>query len=139
MVGRFIYQPVAGPLDDDSFDHIGNQPTLLNEEFARSLFAGEHQHRHLELLPGEAGEVLSIALEGAEHLEAGLHRARLRVSVRVELAILLCHRPGRVGREVIPEMLQIDALTTLNEREGRLAVKMKMPEIPQQPDARPIT
>jgi hypothetical protein len=35
---------------------------------------------------------------------------------------------GGVRREVLPEMLEIDALTACDQRERRLAVEMKMPE-----------
>src|SRR5205807_6155079 len=46
---------------------------------------------------------------------------------------------GRVGGEIVPEMLEIDALATVYERERRLAVEMEMPKIPHQPNVAPVS
>ena len=99
---------------------------------------GQHQHRHLQFGPGEAGEVLGVLLEGAEHLEACPHGAGLRIGCRIELPVGLGNRAGGIGREVVPEMLEVDALPTVDERQRRLAVEVEMPQVPQQPDACPI-
>src|ERR1700674_2540762 len=44
-----------------------------------------------------------------------------------------------VGREVVPEMLEIGPFAPRDELERRLAVKVKVPEVLEQPDALPIT
>src|SRR3546814_20655837 len=44
----------------------------------------------------------------------------------------------RVGGEVIPEMLEIDALAAMHQRQRRLAVEMEMPQVAQQPDLGPV-
>ena len=45
---------------------------------------------------------------------------------------------GGVGGEIVPEMLEIDALATVYERERRLAVEMEMPKIPYQSYVAPV-
>src|SRR5947199_10716383 len=65
-------------------------------------------------------EVLGIALEVPEVLEARTHGAGLRVRPRVEPAIYLGHRALPVGREVVPEVLEIDALPAFHQRQRHL-------------------
>src|SRR5947209_17910341 len=45
----------------------------------------------------------------------------------------------RVGGEIVPKMLEIDAFATVYERERRLAVEMEMPKIPHQPYVAPVS
>ena len=138
LIRRFVDQPVARALDDNALDIISDEAALCDQEFARSFFAGKDEHWHLQCGLGEGGEVLGILLEGAEHLETCSHGVWLCICRCIELSILLGNGSGRIGREVVPEVLEVDALATINERQWRLAVKMEMPEIPEQPDARPI-
>ena len=44
----------------------------------------------------------------------------------------------RIGGEIVPEMLEIDAFAALDQRQRRLAVEVEMPEVAQQPDLRPV-
>jgi len=44
----------------------------------------------------------------------------------------------RIGREIVPEVLQVDALAPRHERQRDLAVEMKVPEIPQEPHVLPV-
>ena len=75
LVPSLVHQPVARPLDDHAFDGFGDQAPLGDQELARCLFASQHEHWHLELGRGQAGEVLGVLLERAEYLEAGAHAA----------------------------------------------------------------
>ena len=59
---------------------------------------------------GEIGEILAILFEGPEYLEARPHRARLRIGFRIKPAVALRHRLFPVCGEIVPEMLEIDAL-----------------------------
>ena len=51
-------------------------------------------------------------LERVEVFEARTHPAGLRVSGSIETAVRLGHRMRRIGREVVPEVLEIDAFAT---------------------------
>ena len=44
----------------------------------------------------------------------------------------------RVGGEIVPEMLEVDAFAAVHQRQRRLAVKMEMPEIAHQPNIAPV-
>src|SRR6266545_302762 len=57
-----------------------DQLGLPNEEFAAGLLTAEHKHRHRERRRAQLCEVLRVALEVFEILEAGAHAARLRIS-----------------------------------------------------------
>src|SRR5258708_3329329 len=56
------------------------------------LFAGQHQHRHVKRCRAQLGEVLSVALEVAEILEAGAHAPGLRIGLCIDAAIGLGYR-----------------------------------------------
>jgi len=45
----------------------------------------------------------------------------------------------RIGSEVVPEVLEIDSLSTPDQRQRRLAIEMEVPKIPEQPHALPVT
>ncbi len=43
-----------------------------------------------------------------------------------------------VGGEIVPEMLEVDALATVHQGKRRLAIKMEVPKVPHQPDVAPV-
>src|SRR2546430_16788281 len=45
----------------------------------------------------------------------------------------------RSGSEVVPEVLEINTLSTPDQRQRRLAIEMEVPKIPEQPHALPVT
>ena len=83
-------------------------------------------------------EVRGVLLEGAEQLEAGAHAAGRGIGGGVELAIRFRDRVRRVGGEVVPEVLEVDALAAGDQLQRRLAVEVEVPEVAQQPDALPV-
>jgi hypothetical protein len=129
---------MPSPLDDDALDVVVDQTALIDEKLSAGLLARQHEHRHRQLGHGEGGEVFGVLLEGAERLEPRPHAAGLGIGGRVEPAIRLGDGMGRIGREVVPEMLEIDALAALDQREGCLSVEVEMPKVPEEPDALPI-
>ena len=38
LAGRLVHQPMAGALDDDALDIVGDQPALVDQELARRPF-----------------------------------------------------------------------------------------------------
>jgi hypothetical protein len=44
----------------------------------------------------------------------------------------------RVGRKVVPEMLKVDSLATLDQLQRHLTVEVKVPHIAQEPDILPV-
>ncbi len=83
-------------------------------------------------------KLLGILIERAEVLHAGTDVIGPRELRRVHLAIRLRDRLGRIGGEVVPEVLEVDPLASLHQRQRRLTEEMKMPLIANQPDARPF-
>src|SRR6202040_2764997 len=112
---------------------------LLNQEIAGSLFPRQHKHRHRQGCLSKAGEILRILFERPKVLEAGAHAAPPGICFRVNPAVPLRHRMRRVGGEIVPEMLEVDAFATMYKRERRLTVKMEMPKIPHQPYVAPVS
>ena len=45
---------------------------------------------------------------------------------------------GSIGGEIVPEVFKKGAFPALDQRQGRFAVEVGMPEIAHQPDAFPI-
>jgi len=138
LIGRFVDQPMARPTDDDALDVFSNEATLAYQELARGLLTSQHQHRHRQLAAREAFEILGVLLEGPEHLEPRSHGTWLCIGRRIELAIDFRNRAGWVGGEVVPEMLEVHALPTLDERQRGLAVEVEMPEVAEQPHVLPV-
>jgi hypothetical protein len=46
LMGLFFHEPVVGIANDHAFSVGCDKPALLNEEIARSYFAGQHKHGH---------------------------------------------------------------------------------------------
>src|SRR6266542_5939711 len=134
----FIHQPMSRAGNDFPLHVRCNQLGLRNEEFAAGLLTAEHKHRHRERRRAQFCEVLCVALEAFEILEAGAHAARLRVSLCVKLAVSFRHGMVRVGSEVIPEVLEVSPLATFDQRQRHFSVKMEMPQVAHQPDILPI-
>src|SRR5207249_11226893 len=63
------------------------------------------------------------------------HRSQLRVLPRIEAAIGLGDGLRTVCREVVPEMLEVDALATAHQSKRCLAVEVEVPEILQKKEA----
>jgi hypothetical protein len=83
LIRRLSDEPVAGALNDDAFDILGDQPALIDEKLATGLLAGEHEHWHRKLSLSEFGKILAVLFERFEHLETGAHRPRLGLGFRV--------------------------------------------------------
>src|SRR5438093_10439735 len=137
-VGRFLDEPVARASNDLPPDVGRDELGLLDEEGAARLLTRQDEHRHGKGRAAERGEVLGIALEVTEVLEARAHGAGLRVRSCVEPTIYLGHRALPVGREVVPEVLEIDALPAFHQRQRHLAMKVEVPQIAQEPHVLPI-
>ncbi len=60
------------------------------------------------------------------------------IGLRIELAVALGDRLLGVGGEIVPEVLEVDALAAVDQLERRLAVEVEVPEVAQQPDVRPV-
>src|SRR4029077_10703133 len=105
--GRFLHQPVTDAGDDSSGDIGRHELRLLDQERAARLLSRQDEHRHGEAGSRQEGEVLGVALEGSEILEAGPHGAGLRIGLGIEPTIGLGNRALGIGGEVIPEMLQV--------------------------------
>jgi hypothetical protein len=102
---------------------------LLDQEFARGLLASEDQHGHRQLGRGELREIGGVLLEGAEDLEAGAHAAGPGIGGGIEAAIGFRDRAGALGGEIVPEMLQVNALAAGDELERYLTVEVEVPDI----------
>src|SRR6516165_1813540 len=70
---------------------------------------------NIGIVIGEAGKVRGVLLEGAEHFEACLHAAGLGIGRRIEPAVGLGIGTGGIGREFVPEVLDVDALAAVDE------------------------
>ena len=81
---------------------------------------------------------LRVALEVVEVLEAGSHRPGLRVGLGVDPSVRLGHRVVSIGREVVPEVLEVDPLAPLHQCQRHLAVEVEVPQVAQQPDVLPV-
>jgi hypothetical protein len=117
-----------------SRDHLA----LRDQEVPAGFLAAQHDHRHRELRCLERGVVLGVLVEVTEHLHAGLHRTGELVLLRVELPVGLGDGFRAVGGEVVPEVLEVDALAALDEGQRRLAVEVEVPEVLQQEEVRRI-
>src|SRR5436190_16262984 len=78
-------------------------------------------------------------LEITKHFKARSHRVRLSVSSCIESAIRFGNGMLWIRGKVIPEVLEINPLAAGDKLKRRGAVEVKMPQIPQQPNAFPIT
>src|SRR5436190_1016624 len=76
--------------------------------------------------------VHGVLVEVAKHLHPRLHRARLRILLRIEAPIRLGDRLSSVRGEIIPEVLEVDALATLHQCKWSRTVEVEMPEVLQQ-------
>ena len=81
-LGCFFHQPLPRPRDYLTSDVGCHQLGLLDEEVAAGLFAG--QHRHCETGRAQLGEILRVAFEVAEILEASAQARRANVRVRID-------------------------------------------------------
>src|SRR5437762_8751461 len=87
------------------------------------------QHRHRKLGRGEDSVVLGVLVEVPEDLHSSLHRSRLRILLRVKAPVCLGDGLLSVRGKIIPEMLKVDALSTLHQCKRSRAIEMKMPEV----------
>ena len=78
---------------------------------------------------GETREFLGVLFERAKVFETGAHDTPSGVRFRVNPAVALRYGMRGVGREIIPEMLEVNALAAMHQRERRLSIEMKMPKI----------
>jgi hypothetical protein len=139
LIGRFFHEPVAGIANDHAFNVRCDKPALLNEEIARSLFAGQNKHGHGQGGLGEAGEIVRVLLERAKVLKTRAHAAGSGIRFRVKAAVAFRDGMGRVGGEIVPEMLEIDTFATVDESKRRLTIEMEMPKIAHEPNVAPVS
>src|SRR4051812_42882903 len=93
------------------------------------MIAPDCQHRHLQSAVTDGCLVIEhILIERRELGKTRMHPTRFCVKVRIMSAGSLVE-PGRVGGKVIPEPIEIDALTALNQP---LHVGSTESEVPQQ-------
>src|SRR5712692_10150617 len=114
-IGRFFHEPVARAADNLAADVRRDEFGLLAAEGAAGLLARQDEQRHGKPRAAHAGEVLRITLEIAKVLEACPHRPGLCVRPGVKPATGLGHGALAIGGEVVPEMLQVDALAPLHQ------------------------
>ncbi len=100
-------------LDDDPFDVIVDEFTLVDQELPAGFLAAQYEHRHGQPGLSKVGEVFAILLERAEYFESRSHAARLRIRLGIELPVLLRHGVLRIGGEFIPEVLEVSAFAAL--------------------------
>src|SRR5438445_13378671 len=124
LIGRCLHQPVARPLHHDTLDVVVDEAALFDEEFPPRLLAAQHEHRHGERRLSQLRPLLPVPLERAKPLHASPDVPRSSVRRRVEAAITLGDRMRWIGGEVVPEVLQIDSLSTHDQRPPRFAIKM---------------
>ncbi|WP_349999048.1 hypothetical protein [Stenotrophomonas lacuserhaii] len=84
--------------------------------------AEQYQHRHVQRCLCEACEILRILLEVPEVFEAGAHATGPCIVGSVELAVGPRDRLAAVCGEVVPEVLEVDALTAVDQLQRGLAV-----------------
>ena len=87
----------------------------------------------------QLGEILRVAFEVTEILEAGAHATRLRIGLCIDAAIGLRYRVFRIGGEVVPEVFEVGPLAPVNQRQRHIAIEVKMPKVAQQPNVFPVT
>lgn len=138
LTRRFFHEPVARATNDDAFHVLRDQFSLLDQEFTRCFLTCQDEHRHGQPRSCEAGKVFGVLFERPEVFKAGAHPARSGVSFCIDPAVTLGYGMLGVSGEVVPEMLKVNAFATLDEREGRLPVKVKMPEVTHQPNVTPV-
>jgi len=88
---------------------------LIDEKSPAGFLAGQYKYRHGQRRRAQCGEVFRILFKVAEVLEAGTHAARLCISFRIELPVGFGDGMFRVGGEVVPEMLEVDSLASVNK------------------------
>src|SRR2546422_7067461 len=138
LIRRLFHQPVARSLYHHALHAGVDQATLFDEEFAARLLAAQHKHRHGERCLRQLPQLHPVPLERAKPLHARPDVPWPSVGRRVETAIALRDRVRRIGGEVVPKVLQVGSLSTPHQGQRRLAVKMEMPEIPEEPHALPV-
>ena len=110
LIGRLLHQPVARALDDDALDvrcdelacWIRNSPDAFSP-VSTSIGIGSGVLREL-------CEVLRVLFEGTEHLEASVACGRTEHTCARRTGGPLPEWTFSVGSEVVPEMLEINAL-----------------------------
>ena len=124
----FFHQPVAGIRD-----HLGgyvrcDQAKAVGHAGSEGFVAADPQDRHRELAFRRKGLVVDCILrERRELIEGRMHRA----GPRVELGIVATRRfvdPLRIGRELVPEAVEIDSLAAFHQPLDIGSAEIEMPE-----------
>src|SRR6266566_5093089 len=137
-IGCFFHQPMSRARDNLASDIRCYQINLFDEKVAAGLLAGQDQHRHGKTNRTQLGEVLSVPLEVAEVLETGSHASGLRVCLCIDSAVGLGYRVFWIRSEVVPEVLEVGPLATLDQRQRHVAIEVEVPEVAHQPDLLPV-
>src|SRR4029077_21248102 len=126
--GVFFHDPVAG-IWHLALVHIrGRSAHHGCHHWAERFPATHSKYRHGQLALGhERFVVAGVLIEGFELLEAGVHRARLGIKLRIVRAGRVIEF-FRIGRKLVPEAIEVDALASLYEALGIRAPEREMPE-----------
>src|SRR5713226_10691933 len=109
--------------------HIrSDQLHLLPQCNAQRLLAADHQNRHRQLRLRQLREILRCLLERNEVSPTSFHTAWARVSRGIRFAIGFRNRTRPVSGEVIPEILKVNALASLNQCFGCRPIETEMPD-----------
>ena len=126
--GRVLFHdPVTG-VGHERFLHIRGGLTHDGRHHgSKRKLAADSEHWHFELAAGQKRLVIDGVLrEGAKLREARAHRPRHRIERRVVLTLLLVEA-FRIALELIPEAVEVDALTTLDQAFHIGAAEAKLP------------
>src|SRR6266446_1433990 len=108
--------------------HIrGHQLHLLSQCISQRLLAADCKDRHGQLGLGKFREIFGCLLEGDEIGPARLHSSWTSIARCISYAISFWNRMSLVGREVVPEMFKVNALTSAYQRFGCRPVEPEMP------------
>src|SRR6202022_3805791 len=101
--------PVARARNDGGADVGADESNLFGLARAEELLRADGENRHVQLPGGEQSFVVArILRERGELLESVVHRVGARIQRRIMPAGRLVDR-FRVGRQLIPEAVEIDA------------------------------
>src|SRR2546428_679102 len=119
---------MAGVLEDDNFSVGSDSSYLLSKEFSICLITTNRQRRHGQFHLRELREVFGCLTERNKISPAGAHSTWTPISRRVSRAIGLGQRLIFISSEIIPEVLEIDALAPAHQCLWSRTVESEMPD-----------
>src|SRR5262245_30046215 len=124
-----LHQPMTG-IGNDRFGHIvgGEAHDERLHRTERPLAAyREHRHRESGAAREEGAIVDGVLIERGELREARMHRAGLRIELRVVAARPFAELPW-VRRELVPEPIEVDPLASRDEALHVGTAEAKVPQ-----------